>query len=64
MKHREDKPRNRELPSSNSSPQNNEFARYELPLDLDDILVVAVAESALRVKPRKFRNRSAVRRKQ
>lgn len=62
MKRREDKPKNSELPASSSSPQNNQAARFGLPIDLDDILAVAVAESVVRLKRRKFRNRTAPRR--
>ena len=64
MKRLDDKPKNYELPAPSSSPQENEVARFELPLDLDDILTVAIADSVLRAKQRKFRSRAAARRKQ
>jgi hypothetical protein len=64
MKHREDKSKKREFSPPSSSPKKNEVARFELPLDLADILAVAVADSVLRAKRRKFRSRSVGRRKQ
>lgn len=64
MKRREDKPQNREFaPSRGSSPEKNELSGFQLPLDLDDILAVAVVDSILIGKRRKFRNRAAARRK-
>ena len=64
MKHREDKPQNRESAPSRGSPQEkSKLPGFELPLDLDDILAVAVVDSILMGKRRKFGNRATARRK-
>jgi hypothetical protein len=39
-----------------------EPAKYEVPIDLDDILAIAIADSVVRVKRRRSRSRTAARR--
>jgi hypothetical protein len=59
MKRREDDLKNRESLPSTAETNASEAAKLELPIDLDEILAAAIFDSVLRVKGRKFRNRSA-----
>lgn len=62
MKHREDDPKDGESPASSGQPNAAKAAKFELPIDLDDIVAVAIFDSILRVKRRKLRSRSTARR--
>ena len=61
MKRHQDDPKHRELPPTG---QTNaiEAAKFELPIDLDDIVAAAIFD-VLRVRRRRFRNRGAKRHK-
>lgn len=59
MKRREDELKNRESLPSTAETNVSEAAKFGLPIDLDDFLTAAIFDSVLRVKGRKFRNRTA-----
>jgi len=63
MKQRIDNPKNREWPRWSAQTEEAEVAKFELPIDLDEILAVAIFDSVVRAKRRKFRSRGAARRK-
>jgi hypothetical protein len=63
MAHRGDEPQNRDSTTSNAESKTAALTKYELPIDLDDIIGVAILDSALRVKQhRKWKRRGAARR--
>jgi hypothetical protein len=61
MKRRADEPKARQLPASNVQNNSATADKFELPLDLDDILAVAIFDAALRGKRRRFRRRGSAR---
>jgi len=63
MKRQEDDLKNRESLPSAGETNASESAKFELPKDLDDMLSASIFDSVLRVKGRKFRNRTISRRK-
>jgi hypothetical protein len=62
MEHRADDPKNGGSASSTVHRNTAEPPKFELPVDLDDILAVAILDSILRVKRPRPRNRGAARR--
>jgi len=62
MKHRADDPKKSDSGLSTVHNDTAKPAKFELPIDLDDILAVAILDSVLRVKRRKSRSRGAPRR--
>jgi hypothetical protein len=63
MKQRGNERKEHESQLSSTQAKADETPRYELPIDLDEILAVAVFDSVLRVKQRKFKTHGSARRK-
>ena len=62
MEHRADDPKHSDSAASTDQSNAAEPAKFELPIDFDDILAVAILDSILRVKRQRPRSRSAARR--
>ena len=61
MKRRADEPKARELPASNVKNNPATVEKIELPFDFDDILAVAILDTVMRGKRRRFRRRGSAR---
>lgn len=62
MEHRADDPKNSDSAASTVQSNAAEPAKFELPIDFEDILAVAILDSILKVKPRRSRSRPPARR--
>jgi hypothetical protein len=62
MDHRTDNPANKDPAASTVQSKTAEPVKYELPIDFEDIVAVAILDSILKVKPRRSRSRGATRR--
>ena len=62
MKRHTDDPKNSEAATPAVQNKAGEPAKYELPIDFDDILAIAVFDSVVRVKRRRLRSRGTARR--
>jgi hypothetical protein len=62
MAHRTNNSTNKDSVPSTVQDKAAEPAKYEVPIDFDDILAIAIADSVVRVKRRKARSRTAPRR--
>jgi hypothetical protein len=61
MKHQTDESKNRNSVPSAVKSNPAESAKFELPMDLDDVLAVAIFDTILRGKRRRFGSRGAAR---
>jgi hypothetical protein len=62
MKHRANDPKNSEPAASTVQGNAAEPVKFELPIDFDDVLAVAILDSVLRAKRRRSRSRGPARR--
>jgi hypothetical protein len=57
-----DIPRNKDSVASSSHNDEAKPPQFEIPFDFDDILAVAISDSVVKPKRRRFRSRGAARR--
>jgi hypothetical protein len=62
MDRRTDNPANKDSAAATVQSKTAEPAKYELPIDFEDIVAVAILDSVLKVKRRRSRNRGGTRR--
>jgi hypothetical protein len=62
MEHRADEPKNSGSTTAAVRSHPAEPAKFQLPIDFDDIVAVAILDSVLRLKRRRSRSRSTTRR--
>jgi len=62
MTHRAHDPKNSESASSTVRSTTAEPGKFELPVEFEDILAVAILDSVLRGKRRRSKNRAGARR--
>jgi hypothetical protein len=62
MERRGNDSENRDSTASDTTAKTAERAKAQLPIDFDDIIAIAILDSALRVKRRKSKSRTPARR--